>query len=118
MLAASLSVIGRALNASSQIAWISGVYFVYVHSVGSSSYVVLLRSTDSIMKHFHRVSASLRSPVEYLVSQDGPPGRFGHLLRGFTSSLAGADSSPIDRLPCHHRGGRRGAHDDRPDDCE
>jgi hypothetical protein len=31
-LAASLSIVGNALNASDQTSWISGAYFVYVKS--------------------------------------------------------------------------------------
>lgn len=36
-LAASLSIVGNALNASNQASWISGAYFVYVKILASSS---------------------------------------------------------------------------------
>lgn len=36
-LAASLSIVGNALNASNQTSWISGAYFVYVKILASSS---------------------------------------------------------------------------------
>ena len=116
-LAASLTIIGTALNASSQISWISGAYFVYVYPKESISRA-LIESADSEVKYVHLVSASLWSTFGCLVTQAGPASWLGRLLCRLVSSLARSDVSTTHHFSGHHRGGRRRTHDYSPDDCE
>ena len=116
-LAASLTIIGRALNASSQINWISGAYFVYVCLIGDKTRV-LIPSANPEVKYVDVISASLWSPIGCLISQAGPISGLGRLVCGLTGSFACSHGITTHSLSCNRWGWRRRTHDHSPNDCE